>query len=259
MFEPPLDLENARILCTNDDGINATGLEVLERIARSLSDDVWVVAPEQEQSGAGHSLTLRHPLRLRRAGENRFAVEGTPTDAVLMAVGAIMTDRRPDFVLSGVNRGGNLGEDVTYSGTVSAAMEGTLLGIPSVALSQMYPPGERANWTVAETHAPDILRRLATVRWPANVLMNVNFPDIDVESVEGIQVVPTGRRKIGDHIEKRVDPRGYPYYWLGPMRQEEPHAPDTDLGVVNSGGIAITPISLDLTHMATIATLKEAF
>lgn len=259
MFEPPLDLANARILCTNDDGINATGLEVLERIARSLSDDVWVVAPEQEQSGSGHSLTLRQPLRLRRSGENRFVVEGTPTDAVLMAVGSIIRDKRPDLVLSGVNRGGNLGEDVTYSGTVSAAMEGTLLGIPSIALSQMYPPGERANWAVAETHAPDILRKLVSLRWPNNVLMNVNFPDIDVKAVKPPQVVPTGRRKIGDHIEKRVDPRGYPYYWLGPMRQEEPYAPDTDLGVVNAGGIAITPISLDLTDEPTIATLKEVF
>ncbi len=259
MFDPPLDLAKARILCTNDDGINATGLAVLERIALSLSDDVWVVAPEQEQSGAGHSLTLRTPLRMRKAGERRFAVEGTPTDAVLMAVGAVMPDKRPDLVLSGVNRGGNLGEDVTYSGTVSAAMEGTLLNIPSIALSQMYPMGERPDWSVAETHAPDIVRRLATVRWPANVLMNVNFPVGPVDEVGGIEVVPTGKRKIGDHLEKRTDPRGYPYYWLGPMRQEEPHAPDTDLGVVNAGGIAITPISLDLTHEATIEVLKEVF
>lgn len=259
MFEPPLDLTAARILCTNDDGINGTGLAVLERIALALSDDVWVVAPEQEQSGAGHSLTLRTPLRMRRAGERHYAVEGTPTDAVLMAVGEVLTDRRPDLVLSGVNRGGNLGEDVTYSGTVSAAMEGTLLNIPSIALSQMYPLGERADWSVAETHGPDIIRKLATVRWPANVLMNVNFPVGPVDAVPGIWVVPTGKRKIGDHIEKRTDPRGYPYYWLGPMRQEEPHAPDTDLGVVNNGGIAITPISLDLTHEATMDALKEAF
>src|ERR687894_1517695 len=127
-----------RILLTNDDGVNATGLKVLVGIARKFSDDIWIVAPAEEQSGAGHSLTLTYPVRLRKLGERRFCVGGTPTDSVMMAIAHIMKDDRPDLVLSGVNRGANLGEDVTYSGTVSAAMEGALAGIPSIALSQAY-------------------------------------------------------------------------------------------------------------------------
>ena len=151
-----------RILVTNDDGIHAEGLDVLERIARQLSDDVWVVAPETDQSGVAHSLSLSNPLRLRQIGEKRFAVAGTPTDCVIMAVRSVMAEARPDLVLSGVNRGSNVAEDVTYSGTIAAAMEGTLLGIPSIAVSQAYTPGDRNSirWDCAEHHAPGIIRRL---------------------------------------------------------------------------------------------------
>ncbi|MFN3288786.1 MAG: 5'/3'-nucleotidase SurE, partial [Sphingomonadaceae bacterium] len=170
-----------RILVTNDDGINAMGIRVLEDIARQLSDDIWVVAPAEEQSGAGHSLTLTRPIRVRKLGERRFAVQGTPTDSVMMALGLLIEGRRPDLVLSGVNRGPNLAEDVTYSGTVSAAMEGTLAGVRSIALSQAmasYVVG-RERFAAAEATGADIIRRIIAADWGEGVLVNVNFPARD--------------------------------------------------------------------------------
>ncbi len=258
MFEAPLDLAKARILVTNDDGVHASGLKVLEKIARELSDDVWVVAPEIEQSGASHSLTLRRPLRMRRLSERRYAVDGTPTDCVLMAVGQLLKDRPPDLVLSGVNRGGNLGEDVTYSGTVAAAMEGTMLGVPSVALSQLYAQGERAKWATVEAHASDVIRRVTSVAWPRNTFINVNFPDVAAEEVAGVHVVALGRRKLGGELIERFDPRGYPYYWIGAMRSEEQGTRRTDIVVVREGGIAVTPVCLEMTDTATMKTLEQA-
>lgn len=252
------DLSGARILVTNDDGIRATGLGVLERIARGLSDDVWVVAPEEEQSGAGHSLTLRRPLRLRNYGDRRYGVDGTPTDSVLMAIGHLLRDHKPDLVLSGVNRGGNLGEDVTYSGTVAAAMEGTLLGRPSIALSLLIGPSNKAKWDTAETLLPDLIRSLATIGWPKNTLINVNIPDLAPDAVKGVRVVGLGRRKLGEQLEERFDPRGYPYYWIGPMREEEASRDDTDIACAYGGWISVTPVHLDLTERRAIAPLRSA-
>ena len=184
-----------RILVTNDDGIHAEGLDVLERIARQLSDDVWVVAPETDQSGVAHSLSLSNPLRLRQISEKRFAVAGTPTDCVIMAVRSVMAEARPDLVLSGVNRGSNVAEDVTYSGTIAAAMEGTLLGIPSIAISQAYMPGNRdvIHWDCAEHHAPGIIRRLLEEGIPEDVLFNLNFPNVGPGEVKGVSVTVQGR------------------------------------------------------------------
>ena len=253
------DLGKARILITNDDGINARGIKLLEKIAREFSDDVWVVAPEAEKSGAGHSLTLRDPLRMRTAGERVYAVTGTPTDCVLMAVAHLLKDHPPDLVLSGINRGGNLGEDVTYSGTVAGAMEGTLLGIPSIALSQMVTAGDRAQWATAEHFAPEIIKRLTARGWPKGVFINVNFPDVTADRVGRIRVVPLGRRKIGGQLEERTDPRGFPYYWIGAMREEEPHNPDTDLGAVLKHDVAVTPVHLELTDRPSMEDLAKAF
>src|ERR1700742_2721800 len=159
---------NPRILVTNDDGIHAPGLISSEKIARGLSDDVWVVAPESEQSGASHSLTLTAPLRLRKAADRRFAVSGTPTDCVLMSCLNVMKDRPPELILSGVNWGANLADDVTYSGTIAGAMEGTALGIPSIALSLAYGYEQEADarWHTAEKHGPDVVRRLLDIGWP---------------------------------------------------------------------------------------------
>ena len=192
MFPPVEDLSNLRILISNDDGVNAPGIKVLERIARAISKDVWVVAPEQEQSAAGHSLTIRRPLRVRQLSRRRFAVDGTPTDAVLLGVNHVMKGKRPDLVLSGINRGSNLGEDVTYSGTVAAAMEATILGIPAIALSQFINHPHPVKWATAEYWAPDIIRRIMAVGWGRNVLMNVNFPDVLQSHVTGIEVTRQG-------------------------------------------------------------------
>jgi 5'-nucleotidase len=254
----PLPLEDARILLSNDDGIAAPGLKVLERVARQLSRDIWVVAPELEQSGAGHSLTLRRPLRIRQLGRRRFAVDGTPTDAVLLAVNRIMRDRKPTLVLSGVNRGANLGEDVTYSGTIAAAMEATLLGVPAIALSLEVAQGKPVHWDAVEAHAPRVIRELAAAGWPANVLINVNFPNRAPDQVGPVQIARQGRRKIGDELGERLDLRGEHYYWIGPMRSEVPTQPGTDLAAINDGRIAVTPLHLDLTHGGTATHLERA-
>lgn len=259
MFQAPLDLASARILVTNDDGHFATGIEVLERVAQSLAPEVWVVAPESEQSGVSHSLTLRVPLRIRKRGERRRTVDGTPTDCVLLAINHILKGNRPTLCLSGINRGGNLGEDVTYSGTIAAAMEATLLGIPAIAMSQVIRGQGPAKWETAEHHAPEVIRRLVQVSWPRNVLINVNFPDLPPDQVKGVMVVSQGRHKIGDQLVESFDPRGVPYYWIGAMRQEDATRSGTDIAAVNEGWISVTPLFLDLTHRPSMSRLAEAF
>lgn len=249
-----------RILVTNDDGIEAPGLAVCEAIAAELSDDVWVIAPAEEQSGAGHSLTLSAPIRLRRIDDRRFAVRGTPTDCVMMAIGLVMKDHRPDLILSGVNRGCNLAEDVTYSGTVSAAMEGCLAGVRSVALSQTmrdYTAGNEL-FDVARALGPDIVRRLGTVEWPAGVLMNINFPAMPPDAVRGVHAAAQGFRDYGNiHIDSRVDPRGFPYYWFGYGREVAEPAIETDLKAIREGCVSVTPLHLDLTHYPTMSALRD--
>jgi 5'-nucleotidase len=252
-----------RILLTNDDGVNATGLKVLETIARALSDDVWIVAPTEEQSGAGHSLTLTRPVRLRRLGERRFCVTGTPTDAVMMAIAHIMKDDPPDLILSGVNRGANLGEDVTYSGTCSAAMEGALAGIPSIALSQSYARegmGDTVPFAAAEAWAGKVLAPLLADPMPARTLININFPALPPNAVKGVRVVRQGLRDYGRlRIVQRTDPRGYDYFWfgLGPMIETPGHM--TDLEAVADGYVSVTPLHLDLTHVPSLAKLVGTY
>ncbi len=188
----PINLATARILVTNDDGIVAPGIKLLEKAARRLSKDVWTVAPETEQSAVAHGLTIRRPLRIRRVAERRFAVDGTPTDAVLLAIGHILKDRRPTLCFSGINRGANLGDDVTYSGTVAAAMEATLLGVPGIAFSQVFTDRDVVRWATAAKFAPVVMRKLAKTGWPEGVLINVNFPDRDPDKVKGIRAAAQG-------------------------------------------------------------------
>ena len=254
-----LPLKGTRILLTNDDGINAPGLKALERIARALSDDVWIVAPEHENSGAGHSLTLTMPLRLRKISARRFAVQGTPTDCVMMALNQVLPDKRPDLLLSGVNRGANMGEDVTYSGTIAAAMEGTLLKVPSIALSQSFASRTVMHWPTAEQHAPDLVRRLVKLGWPEDVLININFPDVPPNQVKGIEVCRQGRRDISElQIEQRIDAREQAYYWIGFRPRKGTPKRGTDLSVVENGSVAVTPLHLDLTEKRTLKSLKAA-
>ncbi|MGE5546362.1 MAG: 5'/3'-nucleotidase SurE [Solirubrobacterales bacterium] len=259
MFPPILDLSEARILVSNDDGINAPGIKVLEKVARSISKDVWVVAPETEQSAAGHSLTIRRPLRVRQVSRRRYAVDGTPTDAVLLGINHVLKDKRPTLVLSGVNRGGNLGEDVTYSGTVAAAMEAVILGIPAIAFSQYYGPDNPVRWSTAEHWAPEIIRRVTKVGWGRNVLINVNFPDVAQAHVTGIEVTRQGKRKIGDELSERLDPRGEPYIWIGAQRAEDRSMPGTDIEAVCRGAVAVTPLCVDLTDRDTMRALATVF
>jgi len=252
-----------RILITNDDGIHAPGFEVLERIAAKLSDDVWAVAPAEEQSGAGHSLTLSRPIRLRRHGERRFSVSGTPTDAVMMALAHVMKDNPPDLILSGVNRGANLAEDVTYSGTVSAAMEGALAGVRSVALSQVYARegmGDTVPFAAAEALAERVLRPLLEAPFAPGTLVNVNFPALHPDNVNGIRVCRQGIRDYGRlRIIERTDPRGYPYYWFGLAPAVETPGHATDLEAVADGYISVTPLHLDLTFEPSMTGLSELF
>jgi len=255
----PIDLRKARILVTNDDGVYAPGIAVLRRIARTLSGDVWVVAPQEEQSGAGHSLTLRRPLRLRRLSARRFSVDGTPTDCVLVAAKHLFADRLPDLVLSGVNRGANLAEDVTYSGTIAAAMEATLLGIPAIAFSQNIEGNHSCDWSIAHAHGARLIRRLVAAGWPDNVLLSVNFPDVEARKVKGVAVARQGRRKIGDQLVEGTDPRGRTYYWIGDMRVDDRSRRGTDLAAMADGMVSVTPVNLDMTHGDTMAALERAF
>lgn len=259
MFDPVLDPSSLRILISNDDGINAPGIKVLEKVARSLSNDVWVVAPETEQSAAGHSLTIRRPLRVRKLSRRRFAVDGTPTDAVLLGINHVMKGKRPDLVLSGVNRGGNLGEDVTYSGTVAAAMEATILGVPAIAFSQFYTPDHPMRWSTADHWAPLVIRKALAAGWGRNVLINVNFPDVPHAQVGGIEITRQGKRKIGDDLTERLDPRGEPYIWIGAQRSEQRSTPGTDIEAIFRGAVSVTPLCVDLTHRATMQALEGVF
>ncbi|MBF0306666.1 MAG: 5'/3'-nucleotidase SurE [Alphaproteobacteria bacterium] len=259
MFPPITDLSGARILVSNDDGIGAPGIKLLERVARALSRDVWVVAPESEQSAVAHSLTIRRPLRMRRLSRRRWAVDGTPTDSVLLAINHLLKDKKPDLVLSGINRGGNLGEDVTYSGTVAAAIEGTLLGVPSIALSQYMSPGNPPRWSTAEHFAAEVIRRVTAVGWGRGVLINVNFPDVPPPAVTGIAITRQGKRKLGDDLMERIDPRGETYFWIGAQRAEERSAPGTDIDAVVGGAVAVTPLRVDLTDQQTMRQLETVF
>lgn len=248
-----------RILLTNDDGIAAEGLVALEAIARTLSEDVWVCAPELEQSGAGRGITLTNPLRVTRFDDRRFSVTGTPTDCVIIAVNDLM-DAPPDLILSGVNRGANLGEDVTYSGTVAGALQGMAMGIRSVALSQSlfrFHDDVVAPFETSVRYAPGILQRLCDAPWPAGVVMNVNFPDLTPDAVTGVEVTVQGFRDAAQvHAERRTDLRGRHYYWMGFRggRQNPPEG--TDLRAIIEGRISVTPLHIDLTHMETVHALK---
>jgi 5'-nucleotidase len=251
-----------RILVTNDDGIHAEGLAVLERIARALSDDVWVCAPESEKSGASRSLTLSDPLRVRRLEDKRYAVMGTPTDCVMLAIQYLMESARPDLVLSGVNRGLNAGEDVTMSGTVAGAIEGMAMGVPAIALSQMmriFRDDERAMFETAEAFGPGLIARLVELGWPSDVILNINFPARPPDEVTEVEVTRQGFRDVRTrYAEQRTDLRGRDYYWLGYKNEPSRPAPETDLRAAYEGRISVTPLHIDLTHMPSVHALRGA-
>lgn len=248
-----------RILCTNDDGVHARGLESLVAIARALSDDVFVVAPQEEQSGAARALTLAHPIRVRKFDDRRYAVLGTPTDAVTLGVTRLIEGRKPDLVLSGVNNGQNLAEDVTLSGTVAGAFQGMTLGIPSIALSLARFSRDKARWATPEALGPALLRKLLAAGWPSDVVLNVNFPDRDPADVGGVEATSQGRRDaLPLYAEEREDLRGGKYFWFGHSGALSNPPEGTDLRAIYDGRISVTPLHLDLTHENCRAALGRA-
>lgn len=250
-----------RILLTNDDGVHDEGIASLERIARQLTDDVWIVAPETDQSGLAHSLTLSEPLRLRKVSDRHFALRGTPTDCVIMGVREVLGGRKPDLVLSGVNNGANMADDVTYSGTIAGAIEGTLQGIRSFAISQAanYLDGERlVPWEIVENYAPQLLKKLIGVEMPDWTFMNLNFPNCRPEEVQGVAVTAQGKLDFGINVEKRSDGRGYPYYWLKFDARKGDFREGTDIHALRANRISVTPLKLDLTDYDLLDRIQRA-
>jgi 5'-nucleotidase len=253
-----------RILITNDDGIYSEGLDACAEIGRALGgDDVWIVAPEYDQSGVSHSLSLNDPLRLRAVAERRYAVKGTPTDCIIMGAKHILKDRPPDLVLSGVNRGRNAGEDVIYSGTVAGAVEGTILGIPSFALSQGYTSRSLTSphWDTAIRYAPEIIRRVLDGGIPRDVLININFPNCAPNEVRGVAVAGQGRNRTERlQIDARQDGRGNAYYWIAYVRSRNaPPQTGTDISALADNRIAVTPLRLDMTDEPLLTKLADLF
>jgi 5'-nucleotidase len=249
---PPAD-KPRRILCTNDDGIHAPGLEVLVDVASRLGV-AEVVAPDRQQSASSHSLTVHRPLRVTRTAENRYVLDGTPTDCVLIAVNQLL-QTRPDFIFSGINHGANMGEDVLYSGTVAAAMEGTILGIPSIAVSFASRLDQRLQgYTDVLTDLLDSLLRRAD--YPAATFFNINLPDVPVEDLKGILVTTLGRRVYSDSLTRREDPAGQEYFWIGGGVSSWTGRDDSDFRAVQAGYMSITPLHLDLTNYPLINEVR---
>jgi 5'-nucleotidase len=247
-----------RLLCTNDDGILAAGLETLVRAAEPLGE-VFVVAPDREQSATSHSLTLHHPVRPIPRGERRWQVDGTPTDCVMLAVEALMPER-PDFVLSGVNHGQNMGEDVLYSGTVAAAMEGLSLGIPAIAISYAWGDLKADTARLAE-HAElltGLLRNITSLpALPPDTLLNVNLPPVRPSEVKGVRLTRLGRRVYSNSLTPMNDPWGRQIYWIGGGSAEWRGEEDSDFRAVRDGYVSVTPLHLDLTNRDVLQSAES--
>jgi 5'-nucleotidase len=242
-----------RILLSNDDGYFAPGLAVLAESLAPLGD-ITVVAPERDRSGASNSLTLDRPLQLSHAHNGFYYVNGTPTDCVHMAVTGLL-DFEPDVIVSGINSGSNMGDDTLYSGTVAAATEGYLLGIPSIAVSLVGK--EFAHYKSAGRVAHDLVKRLAHSPLKTPVLLNVNVPDAPYDSISGIEVTRLGRRHKAQPVVEGKNPRGETVYWVGPAGAAREAGPGTDFNALERGAVSITPLQVDLTHARQIATISE--
>lgn len=235
-----------RLLVSNDDGVDAPGIRVLAEALSALGE-VTVVAPDRDRSGASNSLTLDQPIRVLEAGERRFRVAGTPTDCVHLAITGLL-EQEPDIVVSGINNAPNLGDDVIYSGTVAAAMEGRFLGLPAIAVSLCSREHRPTHFDTAARAAVAIVRRLAIDPLPADTILNVNVPDLPWDEVRGFEVTRLGHRHRAEPCIAQRDPRGRPIWWIGPAGPEQDAGPGTDFHAVRSGCISITPIHVDLTR-----------
>jgi 5'-nucleotidase len=246
-----------RILLTNDDGYDAPGLRILEEVAAELAREVWIVAPAEDQSGTSHSLSLHEPLRVRRHGERKYAVRGTPADCVALAVGHLMAETPPDLVLSGINRGTNLGTETVFSGTVGAAMTSMLLKIPAIALSQAYRGREPIPWETAQAHAAGVIRQLTSIGWPSDACLNVNFPPIPARDVRPLRFTEQGAGVLsGVKIVSHSDPREIDYHWLTLSRAPLEDAAGSETAAIAAGHISVTPLQFERTHPAALEGLR---
>ena len=260
-------LPDHRILLVNDDGIDAPGMRVLEGVARQIATEVFVVAPEVNRSGASHSLSIGMPVRVREIDRYHYAVTGTPTECVMLALQELLTDETPTVCLAGINRGPNLADDTAYSGTIAAARESTQLGVPAVAMSQVFVPGEKnfglgedreIHWETSERWAPPVLKRLLASAWDDSVFMNLNFPGVPPEQVRGLRITRQGRRPPGCYVlEQDLDAQGEPYYRMLLAYEDGTPGPDSDIKAIADGYISLSPLSLDLTATESLRALAE--
>lgn len=247
-----------RILLTNDDGIDAPGLAVLEHIGRELAREVWVVAPEHDQSGVSHAVSLHQPLRVREQGERRYSVSGTPGDCAALALAHLMPEK-PQLLLSGVNRGANLGLETVFSGTVGGAMTGMMLGIPSIALSQAWTDRAKVRWETAASLGPRIVEQLLAIGWSADTCLNVNFPDLPPAEVGPLTLGRQGPGLIqGIRVDTRTDLRGFTYYWINFTRGPRDQGPESDLDALQQGRVVVTPLRYDRTDEEAYAQLARS-
>ncbi|UFS69459.1 5'/3'-nucleotidase SurE [Geomonas sp. RF6] len=242
-----------KILLTNDDGVHAPGLAALRKRISEIAETV-VVAPDREQSAVSHSLTLHHPLRVVKVSENVFSVDGTPTDCVNLGVHSLLSFK-PDLVISGVNRGANLADDVTYSGTVAAALEATLMGIPAFAIS-LATAGDGEHYDAAALFAARLARTVVEKGLPPDTFLNVNVPDLAHDTLQPPLITSQGKRRYEGTIVDKVDPRGRSYYWIGTADLNLQDLPGTDYHAVSRGHISVTPLHFDLTNYASLEAVK---
>ncbi len=245
-----------RVMLTNDDGIDAPGMQVLEEIAAQIAHEVWVVAPEHDQSGQSHAISLHHALRISERGERRFGVTGTPGDCAAVGLCHLMKDALPQLVLSGVNRGLNLGMETVFSGTVGGAMTAMMLGCPALALSQAFKDRNHVPWDTALTLGAETIRRLLAVGWSKSCVLNVNFPPVSAAEAGPIMLARQGEGAVaGMHVDTRIDPRGMSYYWLNFKRGEIQQGPESDYRAMRAGKIVVTPLRYDRTDNDAYAEL----
>jgi 5'-nucleotidase len=250
-----LNPKNTKVLITNDDGFSAHGIDILYEISCLLFKDVWLIAPATEQSGKGHSLTLRNSLQIIQKSEKKFSIDGTPTDCVILGLNHLMKNDPPDLILSGINKGTNLGEDITYSGTIGAAIEATISGVPAIALSQEYNNDLKTNWSTSKNCALELIKKLLTFKLPKSTLLNVNFP-IEFNGESMIEITRQGSDKVGDNIIIETHNKRKTVCRIGAMKKLQQLEDGTDIGAIKSGNISVTPISIDFTNHSLLKDLK---
>ncbi|MEM9760343.1 MAG: 5'/3'-nucleotidase SurE [Pseudomonadota bacterium] len=249
-------LADHRVLIVNDDGIHAPGIQLLERVIREHCDDVWVVAPDEEKSGASHSISMHIPIRQRQLDPRHIAIKGSPTDCVLMALQQVMAGH-PTLVLAGINRGGNLADEIHYSGTIAAAMEAALMGIPAIALSQVFTQGVDVPWDTSERYAVPLIEQILQRGIDYGSFININFPPVNADAVSGVQLVGMGRRPPGAFkTEGRIDNRHVPYFWVHLDPDEGGDDEGTDLRAMAESAISVSPLQIDMTNRAMLEPLS---